>query len=567
MDLGVARGFRDSMSSEAEKIECLNTKLSELFASRNYRLISTPLLEKAYVFENCKDEAESNSQNLIRLVDTGGDLLSLKSDVTLPIARVVATRFKDIEPPFRLRYSTEVYREQEMLRAESRAIKQTGVEFIGDSSLKADVELLVLAFEALDRLGLRSSRIHINNAGIFNSLVSNICDASITVAWRSELLRFAHQGNFVGVGNLVRQAKLGSEYEQLFELLTTIAGGAPDILKCKQILSGLDGQTQAKQATDRLLEIINHEQLTQYQSRLVADLSIMRDFSYYTGFIFDIFDQNHSSALGGGGRYDATLLRFGRDLPAAGFMLTLNDVLECLKSKGETDSENPQPLRIAIPKGSLFTDAVACLEQVGFDVEPLKDADRVLVVKGKGVEYIIAKPSDVAIYVAKGAADCGIGGKDVLIEADYPLLELVDLSFGACRFVVAGLESEMRTLKELAIDKGVIRVASKYPRTTTRFFDAQGIQADVIKLNGNIEVAPLIGIADLVVDITATGKTLSDNNLKILSEVAESTARFVANPACARSDQRISELRKSMDQLLAQRESSLIRAGENNGKH
>lgn len=548
MDLSIARGFRDSMLSDAERLEEISNRVAALFASRSYRLISTPLVEKSFVFENFKSpELNGDNSDLFRLIDTDGELLSLKADVTLPIARVVATRFKELEPPFRLRYSTEVYREQEMLRATPRASRQAGVEFIGDSSIEADVELLVLAFDALISLGIDAATIHLSDAGILNALIADLDDVEFGDEWRAQALSFAHRGNFVGLRDLVKNSSLNEEYEQVFMLLTSVGGGLEALMSCLTLLRGLKSQERATEAASRLLELYERPELAAFKDRLKIDLSLMRDFSYYTGFVFEIYAPSFAFSLGGGGRYDATLRRFGRDLPAAGFMLALDDISKYLSIQAPREE---RPLRIAIPKGALFADSLKCLEAAGLNVDALKDADRVLFLKAPGLEFVIAKPSDVAIYVANGAADCGIGGKDILIEADYPLLELVDLDFGACRFVVAAEQSEMRSLEELAIDKGVVRVASKYPRTTSSFFNSRGVQADVIKLNGNIEVAALIGISDLIVDITATGKTLRDNNLKIMNEILSSTARFVANPARARADERIAKLCQAMQANL-----------------
>jgi ATP phosphoribosyltransferase regulatory subunit len=196
-------------------------------------------------------------------------------------------------------------------------------------------------------------------------------------------------------------------------------------------------------------------------------------------------------------------------------------------------------LRIAIPKGTLFTESVAALDRAGFDMSVLENPGRQLYFETDNEVFIIAKPTDVALYVATGAVDCGIGGRDVFLEADFDVLKLLDLGFGACVFVVASPASDDRTLAQRALDQGVVRVATKYPRITQRFFDDRGIQIELVKLNGNIEIAPLVGIADVVVDITATGATLAENNLIVLDEVVSSSAWFVANPASARLDHRI----------------------------
>lgn len=208
-------------------------------------------------------------------------------------------------------------------------------------------------------------------------------------------------------------------------------------------------------------------------------------------------------------------------------------------------------LRIAVPKGALFTDSVAWLEAAGLDTSQLRDPGRQLVVFSAQAEFVIAKPTDVPIYVAYGAADCGIAGRDVLVEAGYELVEMVDLGFGGCRFVVAGPQDD-RELDERYGHLGVLRVATKYPNIAQAHFDSRGIQVELVKLNGNIELAPLIGIADVVVDITATGTTLRENGLRIIEEVLPSTARFVANPASLRTDSRVAALASTMSGLSIQ---------------
>ncbi len=193
-------------------------------------------------------------------------------------------------------------------------------------------------------------------------------------------------------------------------------------------------------------------------------------------------------------------------------------------------------LRMAVPKGSLFADSVEVLRRAGVDVGDLADPGRQLIVYTDETEFIIARPTDIPAYVAYGAVDVAIAGKDVLLEADLDVVELLDLEFGGCRFVVAEPEDASRSIEELYRHLGVIRVATKYPRITERHFAESGLQVEVVKLHGNIELAPLIGLADQVVDITATGTTLAQNRLRIVDEVLASTARFVANPASMRTE-------------------------------
>lgn len=202
-------------------------------------------------------------------------------------------------------------------------------------------------------------------------------------------------------------------------------------------------------------------------------------------------------------------------------------------------------LRVAIPKGALFADSVAMLAGCGLDVTGLAEPGRQLIVSTANADFVIAKPTDVPIYVAYGGADCGIAGKDVLVEAALDVVELVDLDFGGCRFVVAAREGSA-SIAERYAQLGVVRVATKYPGIAQAHFDERGIQVEIVKLNGNIELAPLIGIADVIVDITATGTTLRENNLRIVEDVLPSTARFVANPVALRTDPRVTALADAM---------------------
>jgi len=199
-------------------------------------------------------------------------------------------------------------------------------------------------------------------------------------------------------------------------------------------------------------------------------------------------------------------------------------------------SDSSRPLRMAVPKGALLEGTIALLEEAGADVGALADPGRQLIIDAQGMRYIVARPTDIPAYVAYGAADVGIVGADVLAEAGLDVIEVADLRFGGCRFVVAELEGTEHTVEEAYRHLGVLRVATKYPRVTEAHFAAKGIPVEIVKLHGNIELAPAIGLADRIVDITATGRTLSENGLRIVEDVMESTARFVANPVSARID-------------------------------
>jgi ATP phosphoribosyltransferase len=182
-----------------------------------------------------------------------------------------------------------------------------------------------------------------------------------------------------------------------------------------------------------------------------------------------------------------------------------------------------------VPLGALFEGSVDALERAGLDVAPLREAGRRLVVDaGNGTTYITTRPSDVPTYVESGAADLGIVGKDVLRERTPDLYELLDLGFGECRMVYATAAGEDPT--PAAIEHlGAVRVATKYPVSATAHFTATGRQVEVVKVNGSVELAPLVGLSHGIVDLVATGRTLRENGLVERERIFDSSARLVAN--------------------------------------
>jgi ATP phosphoribosyltransferase len=187
------------------------------------------------------------------------------------------------------------------------------------------------------------------------------------------------------------------------------------------------------------------------------------------------------------------------------------------------------PLKVAVPRGALFGETLDVLDAVGIDTAELRGDSRSLIFETSGITVVTMRPSDVPTYVEAGAADVGITGKDVLLEqSDRVVYELADLGYGRCRMVLAGRRGDAR-LGESQRRLGMMRIATKYPRIAERHFEATGRQVEVIEVKGSIELAPLIGLSDGIVDLVATGRTLEENDLEVREEILECTARFVAN--------------------------------------
>ncbi len=186
-------------------------------------------------------------------------------------------------------------------------------------------------------------------------------------------------------------------------------------------------------------------------------------------------------------------------------------------------------LSIAVSKGRLLDSFAEILEKAQYPCDVLQEETRKLVVESSqaGLRFILAKPADVPTYVEYGAADLGVVGKDTLAEADKNVAELLDLDYGRCTMIVAVPQSlGITDVSELDFNS---RVASKYPGIATEFFNRKGIQVEVIPLHGSIELGPLIGLSEAIVDITETGRTLVENGLVVIDSIMESTSRLVAN--------------------------------------
>ncbi|HEX8051569.1 MAG TPA: ATP phosphoribosyltransferase [Thermoleophilaceae bacterium] len=189
-------------------------------------------------------------------------------------------------------------------------------------------------------------------------------------------------------------------------------------------------------------------------------------------------------------------------------------------------------LVIAIPRGALLGDALGLLDRLGIDTAEIRSNDRKLFFREAGV--ITVRPSDVPTYVESGAADVGITGKDVLLEqAERDVYELLDLGFGGCRMIVATREGD-DPLGEPLRRRGLVRIATKYPQIARDHFAATGRQAEIVEVKGSVELAPLTGLADAIVDLTASGRTLVENGLVEREPILDSTARLIANPVAHR---------------------------------
>lgn len=273
------------------------------------------------------------------------------------------------------------------------------------------------------------------------------------------------------------------------------------------------------------------------------DFSVAGDVSYYTGIVFQGFIEGIPEKVIVGGRYDKLLHDFGKSGGAVGFAVHLDLIKHINTPKPDTD----KTIGIALPKGRLGESAFDILSKAGYDCPDMSGDSRKLVFENvnKGIRFFWVKPSDVAIYVERGVADIGIIGKDTLLETHREVDELLDLGLGKCRLCVAAKKDFDYT----GISNS-LRVATKFPNIAREHFANRGIDIDVIELHGSIELAPLLGLSDVIVDLVETGKTLKDNNMEVIEEITDISARLIANKASNKFNyDKISALSRNIENL------------------
>jgi ATP phosphoribosyltransferase len=207
------------------------------------------------------------------------------------------------------------------------------------------------------------------------------------------------------------------------------------------------------------------------------------------------------------------------------------------------------PIAIALPKGRLLGDAIKLFEATGIEgLEALTDSRRLLCDDASGsYRFLVLRPADIPTYVEYGATDVGVVGKDILLEQERDVYEPLDLGFGACRLVVA--QPKDRPNRGRAVGLTAVRVATKYPRLAERYLTERGVQVEIIRLSGSIELAPLVGLCEWIVDLVDTGRTLAENGLEEVEQIATATARLIVNRAALKI--KYQQIRGLIDRLTA----------------
>ncbi len=321
------RGFKDVLPEEARIREELRIKTASTLDLWGYDPIETPTLEIVEVLE----EGSSIGSRSFRFFDKDDNLLVMRPDVTLPIARMVASRLGVANPKHRFRYDLRVFRDSESSGGDSREFTQLGIEQIGYSGPAADAETIITFIESLLACGLRDFKIEFCNVSALKGLLA-ACD--LDAESTNKILRAFHTSNYVGLDKALENSTLDAKMSDRLRGLMRVYGDGSAIDKCGELLGDLLDQDilESLAATWKILDDCG------YSDFAGIDFSLMSSFDYYTGLIMEAYVPGYGRSIGSGGRYDNLLASFGNAAPAAGFAFSLEDVMHALSAQGSLKS-------------------------------------------------------------------------------------------------------------------------------------------------------------------------------------------------------------------------------------
>ena len=470
---------------------------------------------------------------VITFTDLDGKLRAIKPDVTLSIAKTAQPAAGECK---RFYYNEEVCRPSRESHT-FQTIHQMGLESMGAVDADEQAAVVRLALQSLAALDVPTV-LEISHMGYLTGL-------HVPAEARAKLLDFLRAKNAHELRTAALAAGLDESAAAALTGLLDLHGPLGATLTAARAACRCETQRAALEELQALQNALGE---AGRGTRL--DLSMADEMEYYNGLVFTGYVAGIPCAVLKGGRYDYLMQRFTPGANAIGFAIYLDELerlaapLPPVQQQGREKSW----LNIALPKGRLGDKAYKLLAGAGYSATEDYNDTRKLVVENPDacVRYFLVKPSDVAIYVEHGAADIGIVGKDILTESGADVYELLDTGMGKCRMCVAGpagfTDDESRAL----------RVATKFVNIARDHYERRGRDIDIVKLNGSIELAPILGLSDVIVDIVETGTTLKENDLTVIEEFMPISARFIANKASYKFKYaQLTELLNKMKEALA----------------
>lgn len=474
------------------------------------------------------------SEQLITFTDLDGRLLALKPDVTLSIAKNARIEKKGCG---RFYYQEKIYRPSQESHT-FQEISQMGVECIGNVDDEVMAQAVSLAIRSLALTG-KEYVLEVSHMGFVTGLLDAV---GAPEGIRSQLFTCIQNKNWHDLQELSVNAGLSKQGIDALCKLGKLSGAWEEVLEKAEVLA-LNAAMGAALSELRTL----CQALSGQTEHLKLELSLVNDMKYYNGIVLQGFLEGLPRAVLKGGRYDPLAAQFRPGTRAIGYALYLDALNDLDRING--DGKKKAMLNVALPKGRLGDKVYNMLAGIGYGCPENYNETRKLVVENQeaGIRYFLVKPSDVTIYVEHGAADIGIVGKDILVESGADVYELLDTGLGKCNMCVAGKE-------DFIDDPGsTLRVATKFVNIAKKYYASKGRNIDIIKLNGSIELAPLLGLSDVIVDIVETGKTLKENNLRVMEKFMPISARFIANRASYQmKGKEIEKLLKKLREVIEQ---------------
>ena len=457
-----------------------------------------------------------SSEQVITFTDLDGRLLALKPDVTLSIAKTAQPAPSET---LRYYYHENVYRPS----AESHTFKeisQMGLEMLGAVGEAQVQQAVGLAARSLDALGAEWV-LEVSHMGYLFGLFDAL---GVPDAARAKLLEKLREKNAHELRAAAGAAGLADAAADILCSVLSLCGSYADTLAKAAALCRNDAMRAAVAELEALAV-----PLEKAGGVIRLDMTLAGEMEYYNGLVFQGYLKALPRPLLKGGRYDLLMQKFTPGAGAIGFAVYLDELdrLSAPLPPVQKNSTDRVMLNVALPKGRLGDKVYHLLAGIGYGCPEDYNATRKLVVENPeaGIRYFLVKPSDVAIYVEHGAADVGIVGKDILTEASADVYELLDTGLGKCRMCVAAPADYKDDPSR------PVRVATKFVNIAKSYYASMGRDIDIIKLNGSIELAPILGLSDVIVDIVETGTTLRENGLKVVTEFMPISARFIANTA------------------------------------
>ena len=480
--------------------------LRQLYLAHGYTHYKMSKFEEYDLYSENKDFLASDG--IITFTDADGKLLALKPDVTLSVLK----NFRDVKTGVqKLYYNENVYRIADSSHT-YKEIMQAGLECIGDLSEKDIAEVILLACKSLAIIS-RNFVLNVSHVGLVAALLD---ECGLTGDPRRAALEAVTHKN----GDQLKTVCTAEQFDRL-KVLIKNHESAEKALSAVQEIAASD---EAKAALSELAAIIQSAKENGFANHIQLDFSMVDSTTYYSGAVFKGYINGMATRVLSGGRYDGLMRKMGGSAGAIGFAVYL-DRLELFEEKREQD--HLSYLNIALPKGRLGEKVYARFAEAGFECPAVLENGRKLIFENEELRlrFFWVKPSDVAIYVERGAADIGVAGKDILLEYEPDVYELLDLRLGVCRMAVAAKKGFTDDPSK------TLRVATKFSNIARQYYAEKCRDIDIIHLNGSIELAPILGLSDVIVDIVETGKTLLENDLEPIESIVPISARLIANKA------------------------------------